>query len=472
MWNTAGDELRRAYGGHQSMVTSISPSSNDNVFLTGSTDKTIRIWSLLNHKATGIPDFKYENTSVISVRPNSSSARAGVRVGDRIVSIDGHSLDDIYKLMLYDQFDCKPGQTVPVVMRRGDQQYEYSMKLVDGFDYVEPLLNVFIGDNDQWVIWTPLGYYDASPGADQLIGWHVNQGPKKAEKFYRAQQFRNQLYRPDIINRIIETGIVATAEQVANRDHAQNPPPLDLRDQTTFAAHRPPVVTILSPQSGKSYNDPRVVVKAQVSVVNDLPITRVTLLHNGMPARVFRSAGKDESANLNISHRVRLFPGRNEITFVAENRTAISAAEDSRVTLLTAAAERKSKVYVLAIGVAEYAKNGMGVDNLKFAAADARAFARAVHNHSHGQLYSSIEPKVLVNEQAGRSSILEGLQWLVDNVQQGDVVMLFCWGHGFLDQRGNFYLGSHEVDPKNLRSTGTGAVCRDRCRPGIVPFRD
>ena len=32
------------------------------------------------------------------------------------------------------------------------------------------------GDGKRWVLWTPSGYYDASEGGDELIGWHVNNG--------------------------------------------------------------------------------------------------------------------------------------------------------------------------------------------------------------------------------------------------------------------------------------------------------
>lgn len=454
MWNTQTDELRRAYRGHESMVTSISPSKNGRIFVTGSTDRTIRIWSLLNHKPTGIFDFKYENSAVIKVIPGSSSAQAGVQIGDRLVSVDGHSLEDIFQMMLYDRFEYKPGQVVPVVMKRGEQEYSYQMKLDDGFDYVEPLLNIFVGDNDQWIIWTPQGYYDCSPGADQLIGWHVNQGADKAAKFYRVQQFRRQLYRPDIINQIIETGGVKEAESIANQNRKTAPAPVDLHDRDTFATHQPPVVRIESPETGLSLEDPRVSISAKVSGVSQLPITKVTLLHNGTPAKVFKPADASQAAGFDVSHRLRLFPGRNEISFIAENASATSSLEDSRIVLNSPATETKSKVYVLAMGIAEYAKGGQGVENLKFAADDAKAFVDAVKKHGDGRLYSSVEAKLLLNSEASRANVLDGLQWLVDNVQQGDVVMLFCSAHGFLDDRDNFYLGSHEVDPERLRSTG------------------
>ena len=31
-------------------------------------------------------------------------------------------------------------------------------------------------DKKRWVLWTPSGYYDASPGGEELIGWHVSNG--------------------------------------------------------------------------------------------------------------------------------------------------------------------------------------------------------------------------------------------------------------------------------------------------------
>jgi WD40 repeat protein len=38
-------------------------------------------------------------------------------------------------------------------------------------------------DRKRWVLWTPPGYYDASPGAEQLLGWHVNRGRDAAADF-------------------------------------------------------------------------------------------------------------------------------------------------------------------------------------------------------------------------------------------------------------------------------------------------
>ena len=45
-------------------------------------------------------------------------------------------------------------------------------------------------DKKRWVIWSPSGYYDASPGAEELIGWHVNNGREAAADFFPVSRFR------------------------------------------------------------------------------------------------------------------------------------------------------------------------------------------------------------------------------------------------------------------------------------------
>jgi len=51
-------------------------------------------------------------------------------------------------------------------------------------------------DGKRWVAWTPQGYYDASVGGDELIGWHINRGADKGADFFPAAQFRDRFNRP------------------------------------------------------------------------------------------------------------------------------------------------------------------------------------------------------------------------------------------------------------------------------------
>ena len=411
----------------------------------------MRVWSLVNHTRTGVFDFKYENSAVIEVRPGTSSANAGVRVGDKIESIDGKTLQQMYELMMLGQFNYKPNQSVSVTLRRSGRPITYDMVLSEGFDFVEPLLNIFVGDRNEWIIWTPKGYYDCSPGADRLVGWHVNQGPDQPAKYYRAEQFKNLLYRPDVINAIIETGDVNQAIRMATGKYPARGRITDLTDPNRMAQNVPPKVTVHP--TNQDFSDPRVTIKATVSTSNALPIKEVTLLHNGTPARVFKPSDSEERRELKIAYRCRLFSGRNQFSFIASNGSAQSAPEDASFVIDGPTRNDRSNVYVLSIGISDYLNGGNGFDDLKYAGDDARAFLSTIERHRDGVLYGDVESKLLIDEDATRANILGGLQWLVDHVKSGDVVMLFAACHGFIE-KDHLYLATHEVDKENLRISG------------------
>jgi WD40 repeat protein len=90
-------------------------------------------------------------------------------------------------------------------------------RLADG----KELLALFIHpDGQRWIAWTPQGYYDASLGADELIGWHVNHGYDRAPDFYPVSQFRDRFYRPDVIQRVLKTPNLDVEEAVRDADIA------------------------------------------------------------------------------------------------------------------------------------------------------------------------------------------------------------------------------------------------------------
>lgn len=451
LWDSDKDELKRAFIGHDNMVSSVSRSPNGNMILSSSTDRTLRIWSLDDYRPTGIFDFKFENSAVTRVLPGTSSHRAGVRVGDRIVTLAGNSMDQTYRLMLAGKFDYRPGQTIPVQMQRGDEVYSFEMVLSEGYDFVDPILSVFIGDDGQWIIWTPMGYYDASPGAEQLIGWHVNRGPDKSAKFYRVQQFRKQLYRPDIINRILSGESIQEAIVAANRRKGQTDS-VDFRSPSDIANHHPPKIEFLSPWRGERLSANQVVVEASLESRNGLPIREATLIVNGVAEQVF-VAETPHQQSLDISYTVQLESGRNDIELIAANAESTSAAKSVYVVVEATVPHVAANLNVLAIGISEYAETQGDFVNLPQAADDAHTFASTVARQGNSQLYAEVRSRVLTDSRATRTEILDGLQWLVDQTEPNDTVAIFMAAHGFVDSSENFYLGTYEVDKTRPRAT-------------------
>ena len=74
----------------------------------------------------------------------------------------------------------------------------------------ELIVTLFHGTDGEWVMWTPQGYYTGSPGADKIVGWQINKGPDQAADYVGADQLRQHLNRPDIVEKAI---ILASADQ-------------------------------------------------------------------------------------------------------------------------------------------------------------------------------------------------------------------------------------------------------------------
>ena len=73
-------------------------------------------------------------------------------------------------------------------------------------------------DGRRWVAWTPEGFFDAAPGGDALIGYHLNQGPDREGSFIRVDQVFNLFYRSDLVSGRLKPGS-AEAVRTGARSH-------------------------------------------------------------------------------------------------------------------------------------------------------------------------------------------------------------------------------------------------------------
>ena len=300
-------------------------------------------------------------------------------------------------------------------------------------------------DRKRWVLWTPLGYYDASPGGEDFIGWHVNNGRDRAADFFPASRFRSTYYRPDVIDRVLTTMDEAVALRQANEEAGRN--------QVAAVSVRgklPPVITILTPVDGTEVSTPSATIR--YSARSQEAITGVKVLVDGRPVNV---KGIVESAKESGEISVPI-PSRDcEVSVIAENQFAVSEPATIRLRWkgFVAAKEEfqiKPKLYVLAVGVSQYQNAEL---RLGLAAKDARDFTLA-WNDQKGRMYSGVEVRSYTDAQATKGNILDGLEWLQRQVTQKDVAVLFFAGHGVNDPNGLFYFLPVDADLERLKRTG------------------
>ena len=306
-------------------------------------------------------------------------------------------------------------------------------------------------DKKRWVLWTPTGYYDASPNAEDLIGWHVNNGKDAAADFFPVGQFRSQFYRPDVISKILSVADEARALQIANEEAGRK------QQQADIAKQLPPVVEILNPRDGTTVTSKTVKIGYNIRTPSGEAVTSIKALVDGRPAGLPKQS---PAATGEIT--VEIPEKDSEVAIIAENCFAPSVpaivrlkwgGEKPKGSIAVEIGDEfviKPKLYILAVGVSKYADTAF---NLGFAAKDARDFVAALQKQK-GLLYRDIEVKVLTDEQATRDNVVDGLDWITRATTSKDVAMIFFSGHGINDNLNRYYFAPHNYNPDRLASTG------------------
>jgi hypothetical protein len=332
------------------------------------------------------------------------------------------------------------------------------------------LLALFVDrESKAWVAWTPSGYYSASPGGEELIGWHVNRGWEQPADFFPAARFRDTYARPDIVERVLDTMDEAEAVRLANATRpgkADTAPPI--------ATQLPPVVTILAPVAGSTVSGESTRLDYVVRSPSGLPVDAVEAVVDGRPAAAQRGFDRVSDTQDSLkrclaetrglgrletgmqgcrgSIDVQLPPGSSEVGLFARSGALAGDVVKIRLTRAGAASGDellKPKLYALVVGISAY---GNANYNLTYAAKDARDFAAALQNQKGG-LYGEVTLRTLGDGAAGAGAIRDGLDWLTRQVTSRDVGLVYLAGHGVLDERERFYFLAADSDTARLRAT-------------------
>jgi uncharacterized caspase-like protein len=222
------------------------------------------------------------------------------------------------------------------------------------------------------------------------------------------------------------------------------------------AAMLPPVVVIHSPRDGDEIGSAALSVTYSVRSASGEPVTAVRALVNGRPVEGSKGGRpvRPESDTLTI-----IVPQQDcEVSVIAENRFAPSEPATVRLKWKGKQSDEfvvKPKLYVLAVGVSNYRENSL---TLRFAAKDARDFAQAMQKQKGG-LYRDVAIKVLVDQDATKNNILDGLDWIQKETTSKDVAAVFISGHGINDNIGTYYY--LPVDYETDKEKRTGLVFTD-----------
>ena len=384
-----------------------------------------------------------ETSRCCAITPNMKNVLIGTEWHLRLFSHNGQELWNVSTPAVAWSVNVAGSNRVAVVAY-GDGSIRWH-RMSDGREIL-----AFFPHNDKkrWVLWTPSGFFDASPGADDLIGWHVNNGIDREADFFPVGRFREVRYRPDIIEQVLVTLNEVEAVKIADEKSGRQ------RILQPITAVLPPVVTIVSPSDFQKVAATEVPVRYTLRSPSGEPVTGIRVLVDGRPASIERGIQKVAVESDEQVLWVRIPERDCRISVIAENRYAASVPATVRIIWTGRARQDdfviKPKLYILAIGVSSYDEKDI---SLQFPAKDARDFAIAMNMQSGG-LYRDIIVKVLTDGKATKGNILDALDWIQHETTSKDVAMVFLAGHGVNNTEGIYYFLPSDTELDHLKRTG------------------
>ena len=413
--------------GHTGDVWGVAVSPDSRLLVSGSRDQTVRLWEI----DTG--------------KPNTNE-------------VDWDTVDKHIQKAKSQGYSFSREKMLAFLKKEGLPYWKVQQ--------IKPLLTIFQGTDNEWVAWTPEGYYTSSLNGDKYIGWHINRGEDQSALYYPASRFAKQFYSPQIVAKYLETG--GDIDEAIRLANLERPTRKKFKETTVSDLGNilPPAVFFQIPSKRDvTIKKNSIRIKAVAKSVNNEPITDIWLLVNGR--RIDKSRGikieskenkKIDGLYAEIDLTVPLTQTDNRISVLASNKYTQSEPDIinvkwKRKTTGTVAATKdiyKPDLYLLSIGVSKYKQPGYGLD---YAHKDAEGIASVLSRQS-GKLYREINKRILTDQKATQDNILDGLDWILKESTQKDLSVIFVAGHGLKDDRGNYYFLPHDGNPDKLRRTG------------------
>lgn len=347
----------------------------------------------------------------------------------------------------------------------------------------QPLLSLFVDGQRggrRWVLYLPGqrgGFYDASVGGEDLIGWLLERDGDRVPDFVPAAQLRRDFYRPDVVERVLTVGdpwrALAQRNDQIERERRGEVAGAATEETAAPAGVRrdlPPLVRILEPADGEAAAG---WARLRVAVRSPGRARLVTLraLLNGRPALAEAGVALPPTGDEILRElRVPLGAARGEVLVSVLAETDRGAGPAVGVRVLAGVrgdaspapaapapgdgVDLRPRLYVLAVGIGAYRQPDLRLRYPRKDATDLAAVLTAQAGAAAGHLYRGVEVRLLTDEAADRRGVLGGLQWLRQKTTDRDVAVIFLAGHGIEDpSTGRYFFVPHDGDLGQMLAT-------------------
>ncbi len=335
------------------------------------------------------------------------------------------------------------------------------------------LLALFVDKRDKrWVAWTPSGYYMASAGGEDLIGWHINRGWTQEAEFYAASQFHDRFYRPDIVLAILTTldedeavtwADAERAKQIAAAAPAPTPSkPAESKPvkPEALTAALPPQATIVSPEDGARFSGDSIDVDFRLHAS---PGGTIDSLLVELDGRKFVTE-KHLSLTDGSEGTITISPPKHDIAISLTPSAGALVGAPAKIKMVyageTPPASAKPNLFVLAIGVDTYQNTNEFPRT--YAKADVDGLIETL-KQQEGVFFEHVYPTTLLDDDATIAKLRDSFDDIANKSTDNDYVLVYLAGHGFVGADGNFHFMMRNASLGRLN--GTSLSERDLTEP-------
>ena len=315
------------------------------------------------------------------------------------------------------------------------------------------LLTIFHGTDNEWVAWTPEGFFDASPNGAKYIGYHINRGEDKAADYVKVDQVYDLFYRPDLVAKKLEGGHEKEILLAQRRVNIEK----------VIASGIAPQVAFLSPQEGETLKKRDITLKLKLTDRGGgfgKIVYRLNGITIGMEegSRGLKISPANRARSEIVEKLLTLQPGENHISVTAYNaKNEIESRPASISLFLKDAISERPSLYMLAIGINKYRDRALW---LNYYVPDDRALSELIA-HSGKSLFQNVKVVTLYDRDATEEGISAAFKNLGKEVKTNDLFILYMAGHG-ITQDGKYHFIPWDFIYKNEDSVRNNSINQDK----------
>jgi WD40 repeat protein len=436
-----GEELRTLEG-HTQDVESLAFSPDGHMLASGSYDRSIRLWD--------IPSGRLLRS--ITAHTNAVTTLAFTRDGRRLIS---GSRDNEIKI-----WDTNSGANLRILSGHAGAIWSISLsrderwlasQSLDGttrlWDFSAGELKatlIRLNRRTDWLVVTPDGLFDGSPGGWQQILWRFNNNTADVAP---VESFFRDFYYPGLLSDIVAGKNPHASRGLAILDRRLPGVEISLTGATS---HPGSITTRNIALRIHLQDEPADRDHASSSGIRDLRLFR-----NGSLVRRWHGDLLHDSDQTWLEAEIPILAGENRLTAYAFNHDNVKS-EDAILSVTGASSlNRKGTAYVLNVGINHYDAAGW---DLRYAESDAREFADELQKDLRRLgTFRDVRTISLYNGAATKANLLAALGALAGHgpstvetsgnlapTQPEDAVFIYYAGHGTAAGP-DFYLIPHDL---------------------------